>query len=134
MQNFIGDMITRIRNGHRARLGAVLLHHSTPKLCIRILEILEKEGYILGFQYQYQLKTKKPQIKVLLKYDSTGVSVIKSIFQVSKPGRRVYISLDSLWKPKNSFGLFIVSTQEGLFIDRDARLKNLGGEVLCAIY
>jgi small subunit ribosomal protein S8 len=96
MQNYLGDMITRIRNGHRARLGAVLLHHSTSKLCVRVLEILQKEGYILGLQYQSETKMGNPQIKVLLKYDATGTSVIRSIFQVSKPSRRVYVCLDSL--------------------------------------
>jgi len=133
MQNLLGDMITRIRNGHRARLGAILLHHSTPKLCVRLLEILRNEGYILGFQFIVNSKN-KTQIKVLLKYDATGSSVINSFFQVSKPSRRVYVSLNSLWKPKNSFGLFVISTPMGLMVDREARIRNLGGEVLCGIY
>lgn len=133
MQNFLGDMITRIRNGHRARLGAILLHPSTPKLCVRLLEILRDEGYILGFQYIVN-ENNKPQIKVLLKYDATGSSVIQSFFQISKPSRRVYISLNSLWKPKSSFGLFVISTPMGLMVDREARIRNLGGEVLCGIY
>ena len=95
MQNFLGDMITRIRNGHRARLGAILLHPSIPKLCVRLLEILRDEGYILGFQYIVN-GNNKLQIKVLLKYDATGSSVIQSFFQISKPSRRVYVSLNSL--------------------------------------
>lgn len=134
MQDFLGDMITRIRNGHRARLGAVLLHPYTPNVCVRLLEILRDEGYILGFQYIHNTKSKKPQIKVLLKYDATGSSVVQAIFQVSKPSRRIYISLNALWKPKTTFGVFIVSTPIGLMVDREARLRNLGGEVLCGIY
>lgn len=133
MQNFLGDMITRIRNGHRARLGAILLHPSTPKLCVRLLEILRNEGYILGFQYIVN-SNNTSQIKVLLKYDATGSSVIQSFFQISKPSRRVYVSLNSLWKPKSSFGLFVISTPIGLMVDREARIRNLGGEVLCGIY
>ena len=96
MQDFLGDMLTRIRNGHRARLGAVLLHPFTPKLCVRILELLREEGYIIGFQYIFSDKFQKSQIQVLLKYDATGSSVIQSIFQVSKPSRRIYVTLNSL--------------------------------------
>ena len=134
MQDFLGDMLTRIRNGHRARLGAILLHPFTPKFCERLLEILREEGYIVGFQHIYNSKYKKNQIKILLKYDATGTSVIRSIFQVSKPSRRIYISLNSLWKPKSSFGVFIISTPMGLMVDREARIKNLGGEILFGIY
>lgn len=96
MQDFLSDMLTRIRNGHRARLGAVLLHPFTPQLCVRILELLRDEGYIIGFQYIFSDKFQKSQIQVLLKYDATGSSVIQSIFQVSKPSRRIYVTLNSL--------------------------------------
>lgn len=94
MQNFLGDMITRIRNGQRARLGAIYLHYFTPKLCLKILKILKDEGYILGFQY-ISLNNQL-QIKVLLKYNANGVGTIKSIFQISKPGMPLYFSLVSL--------------------------------------
>ena len=134
MHNFVGDMIIRIQNGHRARLGAIFLHPLTPNLCVRILELLREEGYILGFQYVRGTKSLRPQIKVFLKYDATGVSVISSFFQVSKPSRRVYVNLTSLWKPKSTFGVFILSTPLGLMIDREARARNLGGEILCGIY
>jgi ribosomal protein S8 len=95
MQNFLGDMTTRIRNGHRARLGAVLLHPATPKLYMRLLEILREEGYIVGVQYVTN-SYDKLQIKVILKYDALGTSVIKSFFQISKPSRRIHVALNSL--------------------------------------
>lgn len=133
MQNFLGDIRTRIINGHRARLGAVFLHPSTPKMYIKLLEILRDEGYIVGFEEKTNYCS-KVQIKVILKYDYNGISIIKSFFQISKPSRRVYLTLNALWKPKSTFGLFIISTSAGLMVDREARKKNLGGEVLCAIY
>ena len=132
MQNFLGDMLTRIRNGQRARLGAIYLHPFTPKLCVQVLVLLRIEGYISGFQYI--CLNNKIFIKVLLKYNNVGEEVIKSIFQISKPGRRIYLGLNSLWKPKNSFGIFIISTSKGLMVDREARLNNLGGEILCGLY
>jgi len=94
MQNFLGDMLTRIRNGQRARLGAIYLHPYTPKFCVKILTLLRNEGYISGFQY---ISTNNQiSIKVLLKYNALGEEVIKSIFQISKPGRRIYLGLNSL--------------------------------------
>ena len=132
MQNFLGDMLTRIRNGQRARLGAIYLHPFTPKLGVQVLVLLRTEGYISGFQYI--CLNNKIFIKVLLKYNNVGEEVIKSIFQISKPGRRIYLGLNSLWKPKNSFGIFIISTSKGLMVDREARLNNLGGEILCGLY
>lgn len=134
MQDLLGDMITRIRNGHRAQLGAVLLHPDTSYLCVRILRLLSNEGYIRGFQYAANTKNKKSQIKVLLKYDSLGVPAIQAIFKISRPGRKVYSRLNALWKPKNTFGSFIISTPIGIMLERDARYKNLGGEVLFGLY
>jgi small subunit ribosomal protein S8 len=60
--------------------------------------------------------------------------VIRNIFRVSKPGRRVFLSTKALWKPKTTTGIFILSTPKGLYTDRDARFFNLGGEILCGVY
>ena len=134
MQDFIGDMITRIRNGHRARLGAVVLHPATPFFCLHILNILYNEGYIRGY-YETTINQGTSRVFcVLLKYNSTGVPAITSIFRVSKISRRVYLSLKALWKPKNTECIFIISTTQGLLVDREARLKNLGGEIICGVY
>lgn len=134
MQNLLGDLIVRIYNGQQARLGAIILHQATPKSCLLILEILRKEGYILGFQEWYDARLNRNFIKVLLKYNAMGVPAIKKIFQISKPTRRVYVSTILLWKPKATAGFFILSTPKGILIDRDARLLNVGGELLLGIY
>lgn len=134
MHNLLGDLITRIYNGQQARLGAILLHSATPKYCMAILEILREEGYILGFQEWYDPKLNRTFLKILLKYNAMGVPAIKKIFQISKPTRRIYISTIILWKPKATAGFFILSTPKGLLIDRDARLLNVGGELLLGVY
>lgn len=134
MKDFVGDMLTRIANGHQARLGAILLHPSTPKFCLEILELLSKEGYIRGFQEWFDQNTNTRKIKVYLKYTASGTPVIRSLFRVSKPGRRVYISIKALWQPKSTLGIFVLSTPKGLLVDRDARFLGVGGEVLFGIY
>jgi small subunit ribosomal protein S8 len=132
MNNYVSDMLIRIKNGQQAQLDAVLLHPNMPKFCYKILEILYEEGFIRGFTKKTNEKNKL-EIKVLLKYTNTGTSVISNVYSISTPGRRVYASINSLWKMKNGKGIFIVSTSKGILVDRDARFLNLGGEVLCAI-
>ena len=143
MQDFVGDMITRIRNGQRARLGVISLHPATPNFCLKILNILYSQGYIRGY-YQGTLKKglKKeistlpviPIIYVLLKYNIRGTPVISQIFRVSKSSRRVFLKLEALWKPKNAKGIYIISTTQGLLVDSEARIRNLGGEIICGVY
>jgi len=126
--------MTRIRNGHRARLGAIVLHPATPSFCLNILNILYDEGYIRGFYETSLNKGNSRVFCVLLKYNATGVPAITSIFRVSKVSRRVFLSLKALWKPKSTGGIFIISTTQGLLVDREARLRNLGGEIICGVY
>lgn len=132
MQNYLADMLIRIKNGQKAQLNAVTLHSSMPKFCVKILEILYQEGFIRGFKIYFNEKNIKI-IKVLLKYENSGASVIKNINVISTPGRRVYAPVRSLWTVKNGAGVYILSTPKGVMIDRDARILNLGGEVLCAV-
>lgn len=131
MRDNISDMLTRIRNGQQAKLFEIELFHPVPKVCLQILNILYKEGYIRGFKKVYL--NKKLYIKVLLKYDLEGNPVINKITRVSKPGRRVYSSIKSLWKIKSGLGVFVLSTPKGIITDADARFLNTGGEVLCYI-
>ncbi len=142
MKNYISDMLTRIQNGHNANLKQVILHNNIPKKCIQILNILEKEGYILGWEEWYFVKNKLTinnktskisQIKVFLKRDGQGRKAIRALFLVSKPGRKVFLSTKALWKPKSSIGLFILSTPFGFLTDKEARYYNVGGEVICGI-
>ena len=134
MQNLLGDLITRIYNGQQARLGAILLDARTPKSCLLILDILRNEGYILGYHTWYDSKLKRTFLKVLLKYSTLGTPAIKNFFLISKPTRRIYISTLVLWKPKATSGCFLLSTPKGLLVDRDARLLNVGGELLLGVY
>jgi len=96
MHNLLGDLIARIQNGQQARLGAITLHPATPKNLITILEILREEGYILGFQEWFDIRTKRTYIKLYLKYSATGVPTIRKIFQISKPTKRIYIKTQIL--------------------------------------
>lgn len=132
MQNYVADMLIRIKNGQKAQLDAVTLHSNMPKFCFKILEILYQEGFIRGFKINYKSNNVKV-VKVLLKYENSGASVMKNVTLVSTPGRRVYASVRSLWTIKNGTGIYILSTPKGVMIDRGARILNLGGEVLCAI-
>ncbi len=137
MKDYISDMLTRIRNGQKAKLKEIVLHENTPKKCFQILNILEKEGYILGWEEWNinvnNIKINK-KIKVLLKYNGQGITAIRGIFVISKPGRRVFLSTKSLWKPKSSMGIFILSTPFGFLTDKEARFFNVGGEIICGIF
>ncbi len=134
MKDFLSDMLTRIKNSQRAGLDAVVMPPHMPKICLKLLEILYHEGYIRGFSEIYDTKKNVKQIKVFLKYNTEGGPIFQDIFRISKPGRRIYISTKVLWKPKSNSGLFIFSTPQGVMTDREARLLNLGGEVLFGIY
>jgi small subunit ribosomal protein S8 len=94
MRDNISDMLARIKNGQQAKLFEINLFSPVPKVCLQILNLLYKEGYIRGFKKVYI--NKKLHIKVLLKYDLEGNPVIKKISRVSKPGRRIYTSIKSV--------------------------------------
>lgn len=134
MNDFLSDMLIRIKNGQRAGLDAVVLHPAMPRYCAEVLEVLYKEGYLSGFKEYYDSKTNMKRIKVYLKYNANGAPAIQNVFRVSTPGRRTYLSTKVLWKPKTTSGVFLLSTPKGVMVDRDARLLNLGGELLCGIY
>lgn len=131
MRDNISDMLTRIRNGQKAKLSEIELFWPTPSICMNILKVLYKEGYIRGFKKIY--KNKKIIVKILLKYDIQGIPAINKIERISKPSRRIYTSIKSLWKVKTGLGIFILSTPKGIITDTDARFLNSGGEVLCYI-
>lgn len=133
MLDLISDTLTRIKNAQNVRCKSVLLHKPLSKFCMNILNILYKEGFIRGFHLITSDKNNIVRVKVLLKYDSSGQPTIKQIKRISKPGRRFYIPIKSLWKINNGIGILILSTPKGLMTDEDARLLNVGGEVLCKI-
>lgn len=129
MTDPIGDLLTRIRNGQRANKAVI----ETPasKLRARVLEVLQREGYIRG--YESDENDGKPFFRIELKYHD-GAPVIRSITRVSKPGRRVYSSVSDLPRVQNGLGISIVSTPKGVLSDAEARDANVGGEVLCTVF
>ena len=125
----IGDMLTRIRNGQRARKDSVL----TPatKLRVRVLDVLQREGYIRGYSEEAAGPAKA--IRIELKYFE-GQPAIKHVARVSKPGRRVYSGAQELPRVMNGLGITIVSTPKGVLSDAEARAENVGGEVLAEVF
>ena len=128
--NPVGDMITRIRNGQMRLLNNIKIPSS--KFRTKILEVLKQEGYISDFKF-LPGSNNKGTISVDLKYNN-GLPVIKEINRVSKPGRRIYASADSIPKIQNGLGLAIVSTSKGIMSDDEARNQKIGGEIICRVF
>jgi len=125
----LGDMLTRIRNGQRARKDSVLSPAS--KLRVRVLDVLQREGYIRGYSEKEMGPAKG--IRIELKYFE-GQPAIKHVARVSKPGRRVYSGSQELPRVMNGLGITIVSTPRGVLSDAEAREQNVGGEVLAEVF
>jgi small subunit ribosomal protein S8 len=125
----LGDMLTRIRNGQQARKDSVLTPAS--KLRARVLDVLQREGYIRGYA-EADLGPAKG-IRIELKYFE-GQPAIKHLARVSKPGRRVYSASKELPRVRNGLGITIVSTPRGVLSDAEARELNVGGEVLAEVF
>ena len=126
----ISDMITRIRNAQLRALYNVKIPCS--KFRAKILEVLKQEGYISNYKLLSDSKNKNSLV-VDLKYYN-GLPVIKEIKRVSKPGRRIYAKAASITKIQNGLGLAIISTSKGIMSDNDARIKNVGGEIICRVF
>ena len=125
----LGDMLTRIRNGQRAKKDSV--RSPASKLRTRVLEVLQREGYIRG--YTEDATGVHPQLRIELKYFE-GEPAIKHVARVSKPGRRVYSGSKELPVTRNGLGITIVSTPRGVLSDAEARVQNVGGEVLAEVF
>ena len=125
----LGDLLTRIRNGQRAKKDSVLSPAST--LRARVLEVLQREGYIRGYSEDNSGQHKA--LRIELKYFE-GEPAIKHVARVSKPGRRVYTKIQDLQRVYNGLGIAILSTPRGVLSDTEARDQNVGGEVLCQVF
>jgi len=124
----IGDMLARIKNSQMRSHKKVELPSSNFK--VKIAEVLKSEGYIINYKIKDE---KKPTLEIILKYNS-GNPVISTIERVSKPGRRIFSSADSLPKINNGLGIAIVSTPKGVMTDIDARKQKVGGEIICKVF
>jgi small subunit ribosomal protein S8 len=128
MTDPISDMLTRIRNGQKARKVSVTMPASKAKSAVA--KVLKEEGYIVD--YSTTAEGRKADLTVELKYFE-GKPVIERIQRVSKPGLRIYRGQEDLPKVLGGLGVAIVSTSAGVMSDRQAREKGIGGEVLCVI-
>lgn len=126
----IGDTLTRIRNGQQARKNAVTAPAS--KLRENVLDVLQREGYIRGFE-RYNVRPGVDELRIELKYNE-GEPVISKITRVSTPGRRIYSKIKDLPRVYNGLGISILSTPRGVMSDHEARDANVGGEVLCQVF
>ncbi len=130
MNDPISDMLTRIRNGLRARHADIIVPHSRIKE--EICTVLEKEGYI----QEHSVAGEKAQktIRVILRYSDDGRPVIQGLRRVSKPSLRVYAGGKEVKQVRSGLGVAIVSTSQGLITGKQARTENIGGEVLCEVW
>jgi len=125
----IADMLTRIRNAVRINKDAVNIKAS--KICEGIASVLKEEGYIEDFDRIDD--SKQGILRVTLKYDQNGRSVIGEMTRTSKPGRRIYLSVRELPHVLGGMGIAIVSTSKGVMSDRNCRKANVSGEILCTV-
>ena len=130
MNDPIGDLLSRIRNAQMRKKSKV----STPgsRLHANLLDVLKTEGYIRGYT-TVEHKDGRSEFEIELKYFD-GAPVIREIERVSKPGRRVYVSVKTLPRVNNGLGISILSTPKGVMADHDARDANVGGEILCTVF
>ncbi|MBA1393454.1 30S ribosomal protein S8 [Lactobacillus sp. XV13L] len=130
MTDPIADYLTRIRNANMAKHSSVEIPASNIKKSIS--EILKREGFIRD--YEVADDNKQGIIKVFLKYGPDGERVISGLKRISKPGLRNYVSAENLPKVLNGLGIAIVSTSAGVITDKEARQKNVGGEVVAYVW
>ena len=126
----IADMLTRMRNALIMKYNNVEVNGT--KMTLGIAEILKKEGYIEGFEYQKN--TDGDKLNITLKYGDKKERVITGLKRISKSGLRVYVKADEVPRVLNGLGIAIISTSKGLMTDKEARANNLGGEVLAYIW
>ncbi|MCX6741009.1 MAG: 30S ribosomal protein S8 [Candidatus Parcubacteria bacterium] len=140
MLDSISDMITRIRNANASRKEEVQLPYS--KLRFAIAQLLVKEGWVEKLEIIEPLKVahanknieeKFKQLKIILKY-SNGQPFITAINRVSRPGQRIYVGKDKIRPVLNGFGMAVISTPKGLMTDKEAKQKQIGGEVFFEIW
>ena len=126
----LGDLIARIHNAQMRNKPKV----SSPasRLRVSVLDVLKNEGYIRGYT-SVEHASGRSELEIELKYFD-GAPVIREISRISKPGRRVYVSVRNLPRINNGLGVSILSTPKGVMADHQARDQNVGGEILCTVF
>lgn len=130
MTDPIADMLTRIRNG--LRIERPFVDMPCSKVKVALAEALQREGYV----WDHEIIENSPQnvLRVNLKYGPSGERVIQTIDRVSKPGCRVYTSVETMPEVQQGMGVVILSTPKGVMSNREARKQRVGGEILCRIW
>ena len=126
----IGDMIARIKNAQLRNHKSIKLPSSNFK--VKIADVLKKEGFIIDYKVE-SIKSNSFDLLINLKYN-LGTPVINTIERISKPGRRIFSSAESLPKINNGLGIAIISTPKGVMTDIDARKQKVGGEIICKVF
>jgi len=126
----IGDMIARIKNAQVRNHKKLELPSSNFK--VKIADVLKNEGFIIDYKINKK-ESNKADLMINLKYNA-GSPVISTIERISKPGRRIFSSAQSLPKINNGLGIAIISTPKGVMTDIDARKQKLGGEIICKVF
>ena len=132
MTDPIADMLTRIRNANTAMHDTVKMPSS--KLKENLARILEREGYIEGFQVSPATSHPGNVLEITLKYSPERSRTIAGIQRISKPGLRIYAQADRMPRVLGGMGVAVLSTSQGLMTDREARKRRVGGEVLCYVW
>ena len=125
----IADMLTRIRNA--VRINKEQVNIKASNICEGIAAVLKKEGYIEDFDKIDD--GKQGILRIMLKYDQQGFPIIHEITRTSKPGCRIYSTVDKLPRVLAGMGIAIVSTSKGVMSDKSCRQDNVGGEILCTV-
>jgi len=131
----IADALTKIRNAYRAGHSQVIVNHS--KIVEALVKILAEENFVNSFQVldkDPEHKFNYKRILVILRYTNDGQPVMQGLVRVSKPGRRVYVKADKMPSVYNNTGCAVISTSSGVMVDRDARIKHVGGEYVCRVW
>jgi small subunit ribosomal protein S8 len=130
MNDPLGDMLTRIRNAQLR--GKSTVRTPASKLRAWVLDVLQTEGYIRGYEHATSA-VGHPEIEISLKY-ADGTPAIRELQRISTPGRRVYSGVREIPQVRNGLGISVVSTPKGVMSDAAARAANVGGEVLCRVF
>jgi small subunit ribosomal protein S8 len=130
MTDPVSDLLARIRNAHLAKHDR--LDVPASKLKLELVKLLKQEGFIRNFREVDADPARK--LRIFLRYSAEGVPAIGHIERVSKPGRRVYKKAVQIQPVRNGLGLGIISTSQGLMTDREARERQVGGEILCEVW
>jgi len=132
MTDPIADMLTRIRNANTAYHDDVAMPSSKVKEAVA--RILEREGYITGFEVNELPGRPGKQLTIRMKYTNDRRRTISGLRRISRPGLRVYRKADAVPRVLGGMGISILSTNQGLLTDREARERRVGGEVLCQVW